>query len=100
MIAPATTLLGWSLIQNLGVFIFCVIVGLIVLMPLVFLQLFFVIAKMRPVKFLKGTMGTTSIAFSTTSTAAAIPVTLEETTKNLKVSDNVADLVIPLGASM
>lgn len=100
LIAPATALLGWSLIQNLGVFIVCVIVGLIVLMLLVFLPLLFVIAKMRPVKFLKGTMGATSIAFSTTSTAAAIPVTLEETTKNLKVSDTVADLVIPLGASM
>jgi Na+/H+-dicarboxylate symporter len=37
---------------------------------------------------------------STTSTAAAIPVTLEETTKNLKVSTTIADLLVPLGASM
>lgn len=100
LIAPATALLGWSLIQNLGVFIVCVFVGLIVLMLFVFLPLLMLIAKMRPVKFLKSTMGATSIAFSTTSTAAAIPVSLEETTKNLDVSETVADLVIPLGASM
>ncbi|MEP3890630.1 MAG: dicarboxylate/amino acid:cation symporter [Hellea sp.] len=100
LIAPATALLGWELIQSLGVFIICVFMGLILLVVCVFLPLLMLIAKLRPVKFLKGTMGATSIAFSTTSTAAAIPVTLEETTKNLGVSETVADLVIPLGASM
>lgn len=100
LIAPATALLGWGLIQSLGIFIICVFVGLILLMLFVFLPLLMLIAKMGPVKFLKGTMGATSIAFSTTSTAAAIPVSLEETTKNLGVSETVADLVIPLGASM
>ncbi len=100
LIAPATALLGWGLIQNLGVFIICIFVGLTILMLAVFLPLLWLIAKMRPVKFLKGTMGATSIAFSTTSTATAIPVSLEEATKNLDVSETVADLVIPLGASM
>ena len=36
----------------------------------------------------------------TTSTVAAIPVTLEETTDNLDVSPTIADLLVPLGASM
>ena len=100
LVAPATALLGWGLIQNLGIFIVCVFIGLLILMMGVFLPLLWIIAKMRPVKFLKGTMGATSIAFSTTSTATAIPVSLEEATKNLDVSDTVADLVIPLGASI
>ena len=51
-------------------------------------------------KFFKGTMGAASVAFSTTSTAAAIPVSIEETTKNLGVSETTADLLIPLGASL
>ncbi|GGX70325.1 proton glutamate symport protein [Litorimonas cladophorae] len=100
LVAPATALLGWGLIQNLGIFIVCVFIGLLILMMGVFLPLLWIIAKMRPVKFLKGTMGATSIAFSTTSTATAIPVSLEEATKNLDVSETVADLVIPLGASI
>lgn len=100
LIAPATAVLGWGLIQSLGVFIICVFAGLLLLMFFVFLPLLYAIAKMRPVRFLKGTMGATSIAFSTTSTAAAIPVSLEETTRNLGVSETVADLTIPLGASM
>lgn len=100
LIAPATALLGWGLIQSLGIFIVCVLVGLLLLVSLVFVPLLFFVAKMSPSRFFKGTMGAVSVAFSTTSTAAAIPVSLEETTNNLGVSETVADLLIPLGASM
>lgn len=100
LIAPATAVLGWSLIQSLGIFIVCVFIGLVLLILLVFVPLLLFIAKMKPTRFFKGIMGAASIAFSTTSTAAAIPVSLEETTDNLGVSETVADLLIPLGASM
>ncbi len=100
LIAPATAVLGWGLIQSLGVFIVCVFVGLLLLIGLVFVPLLFFVGKISPAKFFKGTMGAASVAFSTTSTAAAIPVSLEEATENLGVSETVADLLIPLGASM
>ncbi|PHS35321.1 MAG: hypothetical protein COA91_13335 [Robiginitomaculum sp.] len=100
LIAPATALLGWGLIQSLGIFIICVFVGLLLLVGLVFVPLLFFVAKMSPYRFFKGTLGAVSVAFSTTSTAAAIPVSLKETTNNLGVSETVADLLIPLGASM
>lgn len=100
LVAPATALLGWDLVQSLGVFIICVMIGLIILMVFGFLPLLFLARKMGPSKFLKGVWGATSVAFSTTSTAAAIPVSLEETKENLGVSETVADLLIPLGASM
>lgn len=100
LIAPATAALGWSLIQSLGIFIICVFVALILFLVFILLPALFLLAKMGPRKFLKGTLGAASVAFSTTSTAAAIPVSLEESTKKLGVSDTVADLIIPLGASM
>lgn len=100
LIAPATALLGWGLIQSLGVFIVCVFVALLIFVAVIYIPLLIFLGKMRPTKFFKGTLGAASIAFSTTSTAAAIPVSLEETTKNLGVSDTIADLIIPLGASM
>ena len=56
--------------------------------------------RIGPVRYLKGTFGAVSVAVSTTSTAAAIPVSLEETKNNLGVSKTVADLLVPLGASM
>ncbi|PHR59935.1 MAG: hypothetical protein COA43_08185 [Robiginitomaculum sp.] len=100
LIAPATALLGWGLLQSLGIFIASVFVGLVILVVFVFLPLLLFIAKIRPLQFFKSTMGAMSVAFSTTSTAAAIPISLEETIKKLGVSDTVANLLIPLGASM
>ncbi len=100
LIAPATALMGWGLVQSLGIFIVCVFVALLLFVTLIYLPALIFLGKMRPTRFFKGTLGAASVAFSTTSTAAAIPVSLEESTKNLGVSETIADLVIPLGASM
>ena len=98
--APVTAKLGWDLVVSLGVFIGSVLAGLIILYFILFVPLLFLVARLRPVRFLAGTFGAASIAMSTTSTAAAIPVSLEESTGNLNVSETIADLLIPLGASM
>jgi Na+/H+-dicarboxylate symporter len=98
--APVTAELGWNLVQSLGVFIICVFIGLVIFLVVVTLPLVYFVAGIRPARYLSGTFGAVSVAVSTTSTAAAIPVTLEETTKNLKVSTTIADLLVPLGASM
>jgi Na+/H+-dicarboxylate symporter len=98
--APVTAELGWSLVISLGVFIICVFVGLVIFLLLVTLPLVYLVAGIGPVRYLKGTFGAVSVAVSTTSTAAAIPVSLEETKKDLGVSATIADLLVPLGASM
>lgn len=98
--APVTAQLGWGLIQSLAVFVVCVVLGLAIYVASVYLTLLRVVGGIGPLKFLGGTFGAASIAFSTTSTAAALPVTLEEARENLGVSETVADLVLPLGASM
>jgi Na+/H+-dicarboxylate symporter len=98
--APVTAELGWDLVQSLGVFIICVFVGLVIFLSVVTLPLLYFVGGISPGRYLRGTFGGVSVAVSTTSTAAAIPVTLEETTSNLKVSTTIADLLVPLGASM
>ena len=98
--APVTAKLGWSLVISLGIFIICVFVGLVIFLAVVTLPLVYFVAGIGPIHYLKGTFGAVSVAVSTTSTAAAIPVSLEETKKNLGVSATMADLLVPLGASM
>ena len=98
--APVTAKLGWDLVQSLGIFIVCVFVGLVIFLVLVTLPLMYFVGGLSPARYLGGIFGGVSVAVSTTSTAAAIPVTLEETTNNLKVSTTIADLLVPLGASM
>lgn len=86
--------------QSLGIFIVCVFVGLAIFLMLVTLPLVYFLGGIGPARYLSGTFGAVSVAVSTTSTAAAIPVALEETTENLEVSTTIADLLVPLGASM
>jgi len=100
LIAPVTAKLGWDLLVSLVIFIVSVFAGLALFVMLVTLPLVYFVAGIKPRKYLKGTFGAMSVAVSTTSTAAAIPVSLEEATENLKVSKTVADLLVPLGASM
>jgi Na+/H+-dicarboxylate symporter len=98
--APVTAQLGWDLVQSLGVFIISVAVGLAIFLVVITLPLVYFVSGIGPIRYLRGTFGGVSVAVSTTSTAAAIPVTLEETKKNLKVSTTISDLLVPLGASM
>ena len=98
--APVTAKLGWDLVQSLGIFIVCVFVGLLIFLVLITLPFMAIVARIGPARFLGGTFGAVSVAVSTTSTAAAIPVSLEESKENLKVSPTIADLLVPLGASM
>jgi Na+/H+-dicarboxylate symporter len=100
LVAPVTAKLGWDLLVSLGIFIVCVFIGLVVFLMLVTLPLVYFVAGIGPIRYMKGAFGAMSVAVSTTSTAAAIPVTLEETIKNQGVSKTVADLLVPLGASM
>jgi Na+/H+-dicarboxylate symporter len=98
--APVTAKLGWSLVQSLGVFIACVFIGLLIFLAVVTLPIMYLISRLGPARFLGGTFGAVTVAASTTSTVAAIPVSLEESRSNLKVSESIADLLVPLGASM
>lgn len=98
--APVTAQMGWALLQGLAVFVVCVILGLAIYIAVVYLALVGFVGGIGPLAFLGGTFGAVSIAFSTTSTVAALPVALEEARENLGVSETIADLVLPLGASM
>lgn len=100
LIAPATAKMGWGVIQSLGVFILSVVLALAIYLCLIYLPLLMWRAKTGPLTVLKNLSGAITIAFSTTSTATAIPVTREEVTRNFDVSETVADLIVPLGASL
>jgi len=98
--APVTARMGWALVGNLAVFVVTVIVGLGLFLGVVFLPLLRGVAGVGPLRFLRGTFGGVAIAFSTTSTVAALPVMIEEAEENLDLSQTISTLVLPLGASM
>lgn len=58
------------------------------------------ITKINPKTFIKGISPAQLLAFSTSSSAATLPVTMERTTEHLGVDEEVASFVLPIGATI
>lgn len=97
--APVTARTGLAMLQNLGIFIVAVVVGLFLFMAFVLLPAVRYLGRMPVGRFLKGTVGTFTMGFGTTSSAATLPVMFEEADE-LELSRDVANLVLPLAASL
>jgi proton glutamate symport protein len=77
----------------------CVIVGL-VLMIVIYVVLVYVFTKRKPSFFLKGISPAQLLAFSTSSSAATLPVTMERVEEHLGVDEEVTSFVLPIGATI
>lgn len=76
-----------------------VIIGLF-LMVTIYVTLVFIFTKKTPSYFLKGISPAQLLAFSTSSSAATLPVTMERVQEHLGVDDDVASFVCPVGATI
>ena len=88
-----------DLFKALGMYGLTVIIGLILVMSF-YLFLVKVFAKKSPKFFINGISPAQLLAFSTSSSAATLPVTMERTVDNLGVDDEVASFVLPIGATI
>lgn len=92
--------LGYSAMIPLGKYIGAVIIGLILHTVFVYGGLLKVLVGVSVTKFLKNMTPVISVIFSTASSAATLPVTLDVVEKRLGVSNRVASFTIPLGATV
>lgn len=92
--APST-----DLFIALGMYAICVVLGL-GLMILIQALLVGVFAKKSPLYFLKAMSPAHLLAFSTSSSAATLPVTMERVEKYLGVKREVSSFVLPVGATI
>ena len=88
-----------DLFKALGMYGLTVLIGLF-LVICVYLVLVKVLAKKSPKFFFNGISPAQLLAFSTSSSAATLPVTMERTVDNLGVDDEVASFVLPIGATI
>jgi len=89
-----------TLLQALGWYTLTVIIGLLIHLFLVYTTLFKMYSKMRLVDFLRAMRPALLLAFSTSSSAATLPVTMERVEKNLGVDEEVGSFVLPVGATI
>jgi len=90
---------GLSSLGGLAVYVFTVIAGLLGLLVMYLLIVAF-LARRNPFTFLSDIGAPVLLAFSTSSSAAVMPLSIDTAVKKLGVRESIAGLVIPLGATV
>ncbi len=90
--------LGWSVFEPLKWYVLTVIIGIAVHICALMCMVKF-IGKMNPLQFLRGIRKPWMVAFSTRSSAATLPVTVDSTINELRVPEKIANFVLPLGTT-
>ncbi len=92
--------MGLSVVRPLAVYMATVILGLsihgFVTLPI----LVGIFGKYSPIKLIKDVFSAVATAFSTASSAATLPITMDCLQENTGVSNKVTSFVLPLGATM
>ncbi len=88
-----------DLFKALVWYAFTVILGLLIMIAFYNL-IVWLVTKKTPSTFLKGISPAQLLAFSTSSSAATLPVTMERVTEHLGVDEEVSSFVLPIGATI
>jgi Na+/H+-dicarboxylate symporter len=97
--APVAADVGMALLRSLGVFVLAVIAALAVFTGLVYLPLVRAVARLPLGRFLSATVEPATIAFSTTSSVAALPA-MFRAAERLELPRGIASFVLPVGAAI
>ena len=88
-----------DLFKALGWYAITVLIGL-VLMIIIYSIVVFLFTKKKPLLFIRAISPAQLLAFSTSSSAATLPVTMERVTEHIGVKEDVASFVLPVGATI
>ena len=89
-----------ELFSALGLYSFAVISGLLIMILVVYPLILKLFTKMNYRHFFKGILPAQMLAFSTSSSAASLPITMERCEDHLGVSKEISSFVLPLGATI
>ena len=88
-----------DLFKALGWYSVSVLLGLILMIG-VYVLFVWIFTKRKPSFFINGISPAQLLAFSTSSSAATLPVTMERVEEHLGVEEEVASFVLPIGATI
>ena len=100
LVAWVSGTMGLAALQNLFILSIILYVGCIIHMFLVYGGLIRFAAGLPLGQFFKGILDAQAVAYSTSSSSATLPVTLQCVENNLGVKKTVASSVLPLGATI
>lgn len=91
---------GFTAFKPLALYIFVVILGLSLHAIITLSGALFFLAKLSPISFVQKMFPAIATAFSTDSSLATLPVTIDSLEKRVGVSNKVSGFVAPLGATL
>ncbi len=100
LIFSVTARFGFDLLFQLFKYVGLVLAGLLVMGTVVYGVVLKFVARRNPVEFLKQARLVVLTAFSTSSSSATLPTTIEVAKSDLGIRNAVAGFVLPLGATM
>lgn len=100
LIAKTFSGLGFAAMAPLAKYMLCVLGALAIHAGFTYTGMLVAFTKLSPVTFYKKFSSAMSVAFSTASSGATLPVTLEVVEEKLGVSKAISSFTIPLGATI
>ncbi|HAB81218.1 dicarboxylate/amino acid:cation symporter [Flavobacteriaceae bacterium] len=88
-----------DLFKALAWYAICVLLGLAIMIGF-YILVVYIFTKRSPSFFIKGISPAQLLAFSTSSSAATLPVTMERVEEHLGVEEEVTSFVLPIGATV
>ncbi len=100
LIAAVISRFGLDVLQSLAIYSGVVVVGLLLHAFGTYGTLVTFLGRLNPLEFFRRVKEVPLIAFSTSSSNATLPVTMETAEEELGISNGVASFVLPLGATI
>jgi Na+/H+-dicarboxylate symporter len=99
LMAQLTSRTGWQTLIGLSVYVATVIAGLLLMFAL-YLVLLRLFSNIGALEFLRKARSLLLLAFSTSSSAAVMPLSMQTAIEELGIRRQIAQFVIPLGATI
>ena len=99
LLSQLTAKLGMDALFGMAIYVGTVLLALLILF-IVYLIIIFLVARENPLSFIKSVREVLLLAFSTSSSAAVMPLSIKTAEEKLKVRPSVSQFVIPLGATI
>jgi Na+/H+-dicarboxylate symporter len=100
LVAEVMATAGFSAAKPLAIFAICVVAALAVHAFITLPLLLRFVGRVKPFKTIAGASPAMLTAFSTASSSATLPVTMDSVEDNIGVSNKVSSFVLPLGATV
>jgi len=100
LITKAVSNMGLSIFKELGLYALTIATGLTIHLFIVLPLILFIFVRVNPVIHFRAIASAMVTAFSTSSSSATLPVTMDCVKDKVKASDEVTSFVLPMGATI